>query len=370
MSTYLEVLSIFFAENLYLFSLTIIIFSFLLSYRSFPVIVYISVIKNLTARPNERSSHVKSTPHLGGLGILFGAFFVGASFGSFFLSGDDLSVVLAINASIVVLFTAGLKDDIVGLSPYLKLVSEVSSALIFIVLTDIRIDNFYGIFGVNELPILFSYFFTIFVFVVIINSFNLIDGIDGLAASVAILIFCHLSYYFIKTELMVGLLISCSLIGGLLAFLRFNVTKGKRKIFMGDVGSLVVGFLLSVTVTMVLSSSLDVSFSFDNKPVYILALFAFPFLDTLRVFVIRGISGQSPFAADKKHLHHKLLNYGYTHLQSTLIIVLYCLVVIIVSNFLFDAWIVKHLLLTIFISVGLLALLLWFLSKSKKLKHD
>tara|TARA_B100001059_G_scaffold143838_1_gene143745 strand:+ start:451 stop:1452 length:1002 start_codon:yes stop_codon:yes gene_type:complete len=330
------------------------------------VIVYISVIKNLTARPNERSSHVKSTPHLGGLGILFGSFFVGSSFGSFFLSGDDLSVVLAINASIVVLFTAGLKDDIVGLSPYTKLVSEVSSALIFIVLTDIRIDNFYGIFGVNELPILLSYFFTIFVFVVIINSINLIDGIDGLAASVAILIFCHLGYYSFKTELMVGLLISCSMIGGLLAFLRFNVTKGKRKIFMGDVGSLVVGFLLSVTVTLVLSSSLDVSFGFDNKPVYILALFAFPFLDTLRVFVIRSISGQSPFTADKNHIHHELLNHGYTHIQSTLMVVLYCLLVIGLSDYFFNSSITKHLLITIFISVGLLALLLWFLSKNKK----
>ena len=369
MIKYFEVLSIFFTENLYLFSLTLIIFSFLLSYRSFPVIVYISVIKNLTARPNERSSHAKSTPHLGGLGILFGAFFVGAFFGSFLLSGDDLSIVLAINASIVVLFAAGLKDDIVGLSPYLKLISEVSSALIFVVLTDIRIDNFYGIFGVNELPILLSYCFTIFVFVVIINSFNLIDGIDGLAAALAILIFCHLSYYFIKTELIVGLLISSSLVGGLLAFLRFNITNGKRKIFMGDVGSLVVGFLLSASVIMVLSSKFNVSYEFENKPIYIIALFAFPFLDTLRVFVLRGLSGSSPFLADKNHLHHKFLNFGYTHIQSTSIIILFCLIVIGLSDYFFNSNINKHLIITIIISVGLLVLLLSILSVTNKKKN-
>lgn len=344
----------------------IVISSFLLSYRSFPLIVYISVIKNLTATPNERSSHVTSIPHLGGLGISFGAFFVSAFFGSFMLSKEDLSILLAISASIVVLFTAGVKDDIVGLSPYLKLFSEISSCLIFVLLTDIRIDNFYGIFGLHELSVSVSYMFTVFVFVVIINSFNLIDGIDGLAASVAIIILVHLSYYFLKTEIMVGLLSSSAMIGGLLAFLRFNISKGKRKIFMGDVGSLVVGFSLAFLSTMVLSSNFEVSHSFENKPVYILALFAFPFLDTIRVFVLRGISGGSPFAADKNHLHHKLLKYGYTHLQSTLILVIYCILIIAISNYFFDAFILKHLLITIVVSVCLLALLLWFLSKSKK----
>jgi UDP-N-acetylmuramyl pentapeptide phosphotransferase/UDP-N-acetylglucosamine-1-phosphate transferase len=164
------------------------------------VIVYISRIKNLTVSPNERSSHISSIPHLGGLGILFGAFFVGAFFGSFFLEANDLSIALALNASIVILFTAGLKDDIIGLSPKIKLISELSAALIFIVLTDIRINSFYGIFGINELPIMVSYIFTIFVFILIINSFNLIDGIDGLAASLAILILSHLGYYFFQNR--------------------------------------------------------------------------------------------------------------------------------------------------------------------------
>jgi UDP-N-acetylmuramyl pentapeptide phosphotransferase/UDP-N-acetylglucosamine-1-phosphate transferase len=194
----------------------------------------------------------------------------------------------------------------------------------------------------------------------------LIDGIDGLAASVAIIILCHLSYYFYKTGLLVGLLSSSATIGGLLAFLRFNITKGKRKIFMGDVGSLVVGFILSFTTTMALSSSLDVSVNFENKPIYILALFAFPFLDTIRVFILRGIKGNSPFAADKNHLHHKLLKYGYTHIQSTSLVILYCLLVIGISNFFFDTSINLHLLITIIVSVGLLALLL--LSLSKKIK--
>ncbi|MDG1917755.1 MAG: MraY family glycosyltransferase [Flavobacteriales bacterium] len=366
MSTIIYGLSLFFNENLLLFSLVILLFSFLLSYRSFPLIVYISRIKNLTATPNERSSHETSIPHLGGLGISFGAFFVSGFFGSFMLSANDMSILLSITASIVILFTAGVKDDIMGLSPSLKLMAEVLSAFIFIVLTDIRIDNFYGIFGIYEISTFISYLFTVFVFVVVINSFNLIDGIDGLAASVAIIILCHLCYYFYKIGLVVGLLSASATIGGLLAFLRFNISKGKRKIFMGDVGSLVVGFILSFTTTMALSSKFNASYDFENKPIYILALFAFPFLDTIRVFILRGIKGNSPFAADKNHLHHKLLKYGYTHIQSTSLVILYCLLVIGISNFFFDNSINLHLLITIIVSVGLLALLLLFLSKKNK----
>ena len=117
---------------------------------------------------------------------------------------------------------------------------------------------------------------------------------------------------------------------------------------------------------MALSSKFNPSYDFENKPIYIIALFAFPFLDTLRVFILRGIKGNSPFAADKNHLHHKLLKYGYTHIQSTSLVILYCLLVIGISDYFFNSSITKHLLITIFISVGLLALLLWFLSKNKK----
>jgi UDP-N-acetylmuramyl pentapeptide phosphotransferase/UDP-N-acetylglucosamine-1-phosphate transferase len=138
---------------------------------------------------------------------------------------------------------------------------------------------------------------------------------------------------------------------------------------MGDVGSLVVGFLLSVCVIMVLSSKFNVSNEFENKPIYILALFAFPFLDTLRVFVLRGLSGSSPFSADKNHIHHKLLNFGYTHIQSTSIIILYFLIVIGLSDYFFNSSINKHLLITIILSVGLLALLLLILSLINKKKN-
>ena len=184
----------FFNDNILILSLLIVVLTFMASYRTFPIIIQISVIKNLTASPNERSSHKKKTPHLGGLGISFGAFFISAFFGSLMLDTQEVTILLSIAASLIILFSAGIKDDIIGLSPRLKLLFEVISASIFILLTDIRIDSFYGLFGINELPITASYLFTIFVFIVIINSYNFIDGIDGLAASIAIIIFSCLRY--------------------------------------------------------------------------------------------------------------------------------------------------------------------------------
>ena len=330
------------------------------------MIVYVSLIKNLTANPNERSSHEKSTPHLGGLGVSFGAFFISGFFGSFMLDFNEMSILLSIIASLVILFSAGLKDDIFGLSAKIKLFVELLSALIFILITDIRIDSFYGLFGINELPLVVSYIYTIFVFIIIINSYNLIDGIDGLAASIALLIFSCFLYYFIIIKSILAIVYISSMMGSILAFLKFNVSNGKRKIFMGDVGSLVIGYILAVFTTMILSTEFSSISVVSNKPVFILALFAFPFLDTLRVFVIRGISGSSPFLADKNHLHHKLLDAGFTHIQSTIFIILFCLIIIICSFLFYDTNILKHFVSILGLSVVLLLSMTRLLSKAKK----
>jgi UDP-N-acetylmuramyl pentapeptide phosphotransferase/UDP-N-acetylglucosamine-1-phosphate transferase len=330
------------------------------------MIVYVSVIKNLTSSPNERSSHQKSIPHLGGLGISFGAFFATGVFGSFMLDSNEMSILIAITSSLVLLFSAGLKDDIFGLSPKIKLFVEVLSAIIFIVLTDIRIDCFHGLFGINELPLAISYIYTIFVFVIIINSFNLVDGIDGLAASIAFIIFSCFLYYFISIRSFLAIVSISSMLGGILAFLRFNLSKGKRKIFMGDVGSLVIGYLLAIFTTMILSTEFTSIQVIDNKPVFILALFAYPFLDTLRVFILRGISGSSPFLPDKNHFHHKLLEAGFSHIQSTIFIILYCLIIIVSSFLLFDNMILKHFMSILALSILILLSMIWLLSKVKK----
>ncbi len=366
MSFFGEYISTFFNDNLLVLVLTTLILSFISSYRTFPMIVYISLKKNLTAKPNDRSSHKKNTPQLGGVGISFGAFFIAGVFGSFMLDNREMSILLSIAASLVILFSAGIKDDIFGLSPKLKLFTEISSALIFMLLTDIRIDSFYGLFGIFELPKLVSYFYTIFVFIIIINSYNLIDGIDGLAASIAILILSYFLYFFIISKSILAIVCVSSILGSIIAFLRFNISNGKRKIFMGDVGSLVIGYILAVFTTMILSTKFSSIEVISNKPVFILALFAFPFIDTLRVFIIRGISGRSPFSADKNHLHHKLLKAGFSHIQSTILILSYCFLIILSSYIFFSPDILQHFMTILVLSVLFLLLLSWLITRIKK----
>ena len=250
-----SVLSSFLSENLFLFSVFLVVMSFALSYTSLPLVIYVSVVKNLTASPNNRSSHVKSTPHLGGLSIALSMFFVCSLMSGLVLSHEHLKILMAICTSLVILFFTGLKDDIVGISPVKKLFAEILASYLFIFFSDIRIDSFHGILFIDEIPLIVSYAFTIFVFVIIINSFNLIDGIDGLASSIAIIISSFFSYYFYINDSYLGLMLSLSLIGSLLAFLRYNISSGKLKIFMGDVGSLIVGFVLAVMSVMVLSTN-------------------------------------------------------------------------------------------------------------------
>ena len=158
-----------------------LVIAVLFYYNMIPTLVYVSVTKNLMANPNERSSHEKKISNLGGVGIAFGAFFSCAFFGSLLLSDNEMSILLSMTAPLVILFAAGLKDDIVGLSQKIKLFTEVLSALIFISLTDIRIDSFHGIFGIYEFNEILSIAFTVFVFVLIINSYNMIDGKIGRA---------------------------------------------------------------------------------------------------------------------------------------------------------------------------------------------
>lgn len=357
-----------FIENTLLFSFLTLIIAFVSCYRFIPLVVFISIVKNLTSKPNDRSSHIKNTPHLGGLAISFGTFFVSALFGSFILPQDQQSLMLAIAVPILLLFTFGFKDDIVGLSPFKKLLVEFFSAFIFILLTDIRISSFYGLFGLYDLPLIWSYLFTIFSFIIIINSYNLIDGIDGLAALLAILISIIFLYYFININYLIGILSSSALIGSLLAFFRFNISTGKRKIFMGDTGSLIIGFLLSVFTSMTLSFNTPQEFVFSNKPVIILALFAFPFLDTIRVFFVRIKLGKSPFQADKNHLHHKLIKYGFSHISSSLIIAFYCILVFIFGYFFQNEMILKHFIITLLFSIGLMIIFLSIFSRSQKIK--
>ena len=311
-------------QNLYFLVFFSILFCLLLSMRIYPVIIYLSHKKNLMDEPVGRSMHQRKTPTLGGIGM-FVAFTISIILLGILvqLGQQDLLILLSILGGTIILLFLGIKDDLLVLAPKKKFLGQILSALLVIIGTDTRITSMYGIFGVGELPYWVSVIFTLLVFVFLINAYNLIDGIDGLAASIAILINTSFGVYFVLNKEYLYVLVCFSLIGALVGFLRYNTSK-TRKLFMGDSGSLFIGFLLANLAIGFLSINqlTTTVYKVSNAPIMVLAILSFPILDATRVFILRLAKGTSPFIADRNHIHHRLIDTGCSHIKATLIVVI------------------------------------------------
>jgi len=269
--------------------------------------------------PGERRLHKVVVPNLGGIAI-----FIGVSIATL-LSLHQLEFIefRYIQASMIILFFIGIKDDILIISPRKKFIAQVLCALILIIPGGIRFTNLHGILGLDEINYVTSVFITLLAIVSIINATNLVDGIDGLAASIGIFSSIIFGAKFLVTSNEDYAILCFAIIGSLLAFLWFNVYGSTNKIFLGDTGSLILGLLISITVIKYNEFALgttpqEISFS----PIFSLAILATPLADMIRVFTIRILNGKSPFAPDMNHVHHRLLKLGFSHFNSTLIIVL------------------------------------------------
>lgn len=309
-------------SNHYVLALFAILLPLLLSLRLYPVIILLVRSKNLMDEPVDRSTHTHKTPTLGGVAI-FIAFSISLILLALAVQLQDgqMAQLLAILGATNILMFLGIKDDLIGLSPKKKFSIQLFAAAIMVFATDLRIVSFFGLFGLYEIPYIISVLFTIFVFLLIINAFNLIDGIDGLAGSVGIissLAFAH--FYFLNGRINM-LLVSLVLVGALIGFLIFNISKN-RKIFMGDSGSMFVGFLLAYqAISFMDFQALTPTATVQlEAPIMAMAILSYPLLDTLRVFIIRISQKRSPFSADRNHIHHKLLDLGLSHKKASLVI--------------------------------------------------
>jgi len=341
------------------FALTI---SFILAMKMFPAIICLANEKNLMAVPDTRSMHSKKTPNLGGVGI-----FIAFSLSIMILGGlksfehFQIGELLLLLAAVTIMFFLGVKDDLIGISPRKKFIGQAIAAALVILVTDVRINNLDGLFGIWELPLIISILISLLVFVFIINAFNLIDGIDGLAGTIGILASTVFGFFFMFQGNLLLMLVSFILVGALLAFLRFNFSE-ENKLFMGDSGSLFIGFLLTYqSISFLGMNSVEsLWFTIPNKPVLILAILSFPILDTLRVFIIRIRQKRNPFSADRNHIHHRLMGLGISHKQGTLILGLANVLVITVAFLIKDFNInIQFLIIAIVIStLGLVPCLL------------
>ena len=318
---------------IYFLGIIAIIISFILAIKMFPVIICLANEKDLMAVPETRSMNTKNTPNLGGVGI-----FIAFSLSIMILGGlksfeqFHIGQLLLLLAAITIMFFLGVKDDLIGISPRKKFLGQALAAVLVILITDVRIHNLDGLFGIWELPYIVSVLISLLFFVFIINAFNLIDGIDGLAGTIAIIASTVFGFFFLLQGDHLLMLISFILVGALLAFLRFNFSE-KNKLFMGDSGSLFIGFLLTYQSICFLgmNTAESIWFTMPNKPVLILAILSFPILDTFRVFIIRIKQKRSPFSADKNHIHHRLMCLGISHKQCTLMLALVNVFVIVVA---------------------------------------
>jgi UDP-GlcNAc:undecaprenyl-phosphate GlcNAc-1-phosphate transferase len=298
----------------------VIILSFLtaftLTYFVLPSIISISKAKRLFDEPNNRSSHTVSTPSLGGIGIFAGAIFsivLWTPFGDF----GNLQYILC---AFIIIFLIGAKDDISPISPTKKLIGQILAAAILIFKSDIRLSGFYGLFGVHD-PLWepFCVLLTIFTMLVIINAFNLIDGINGLAGSIGALITGTLGCWFFMVDRIEFAIVAFATTGAVIAFLKYNYTPAK--IFMGDTGSLLIGLVSAILAIEFIDLNYHLEpghpFKLEAVPAVAMGILILPLFDTLRVFTTRIIRRQSPFQPDRRHIHHLLIDSGFTHMEAT-----------------------------------------------------
>ena len=331
------------------------LWAFFVSVFAIPSIISVAHKKRLLDEPNTRTMHEMLTPRLGGLAIFAGFISALTIFGQLNYGIQHLM------AGCVIIFFIGLKDDIVSVSAFKKFFVQVLATGIVMFMADIRISSFQGILGIYQLEPGYSYLFTFIVIIGITNAINLIDGVDGLAGVIVSIVSFTFGIYFSLyggEEYFMYSCVAFSLLGGVMGFLRYNIYKAS--IFMGDTGSLVCGF-----ITAVLSIQFVEMKTIINAPALAVAILIIPIADTARVFILRILVGRSPFSPDKNHLHHVLINIGFSQLYTVLILALINILaigLIIILGWLYSTW----LIVLLFIYAILFSVVLEIVSRYKK----
>ena len=357
-----------FTENLNLFLTSRLvllpILVFLGSLFLIPKIRKLSLKLNFSDTSNSRSSHQGKVASFGGV-----AFFLSYVFVLFFAETLDTShVSLTLLASITIMFFTGLLDDMVSLAPKVKFFAQFIAVSFLMTQSDFRLLSLHGFMGFYEIPLFVSVAGSMVFLLGLINAFNLIDGIDGLTGITGIIVASFYSYMFYMLDYYYYLTISLTTIATLLAFLRFNFSR-RRKIFMGDTGSLVIGLVLGLLTFKLLS--LDngtytcLSFNRQQLPLFLISVLFVPLLDTLRVMFLRALRGVSMFKPDRNHIHHIIVDFGLSHRRASFFIGLINFIVALIMFFVIQTF--NDLIsLLVLVSIFFIAIILLFLMNKNK----
>lgn len=359
-------------NNYYLlFVMCIFLGTFVTTFYLIPKVLWVSKEKNLMAEVVGRSAHSTVTPSFGGV-----AFYITFILALALIQGLRLNYMNGpLIAATTLLFMVGVKDDLVISSARVKLFGQIVAASFLVFTPEMHLTNLHGFWGIYEIPAILGFLLTGFLIIALINAYNLIDGIDGLAALVGIVICAAYGtvFYFSKNAYYV--LISSSLGGILCAFLRFNYSRGRRKIFMGDSGSLIVGLLLAfltvkfLTMTPYLPKMRE-GYNESNRLLFVACVLLIPFFDTLRVILLRLLKGDSPFSADREHSHHVLLELGHSHKKAGIFLV--SLNILAIGIFSFFSNMLSNLWLSFLVAAiyGAMFLLFYLLKKKSLVRME
>jgi len=287
--------------------------SFLLSIFFLIIIQKIFINKKKFDDFNHRTSHNTLATKTGGISIFLCLFLISIFYYIKGVEIFDFSLLIPLS----IMFIIGVYDDLYNADFKLKFILQIIVAKI-IIDQGFVIDSFHGVFGIYELPRIFSQIFTVFVFLIIVNAINFIDGIDGLAITEVIKTVLIIELISVeKTPLYIlGLMV----ILALTPLYYFNYKKNK-KIFLGDGGSLLLGTFMSVYIFYLLGENYNIKTSFSiNKALLSIIIMIYPLIDLLRVFMIRLYNKKSPFIADKNHIHHRILNIVKSHFLTVITI--------------------------------------------------
>lgn len=350
-----------------LFVLLTFLISAAIGWFAIPRVVIIAKMKRLFDTPDIRKVHHGAIPRLGGL-----TFFPAAIFSFAFVLGlryyfgynitmdlqvELLTEFLFVISGMFILYFVGMADDLIGVSYKSKFLAQIIAAGC-LVLAGVTIFDFQGLAGVHRLPYILDVVLTVGVVVLTINAFNLIDGVDGLCSGLGAIILTSLGVCYIWLDLYVYAMFAFGMLGVLIAFFQYNVLGTRLKIFMGDTGSLTLGYMIIYLGLkfMNLETSTSVYMDSQSTLALLLGMLFVPIFDTCRVFFSRISRGKSPFYPDKNHIHHKLLQLGWTHLHSTVILLglqVFFIVLNIVLSEIFELNVNLVVLIDIAIGIGI-----------------
>ncbi len=314
------------------------IVSLAVTFVCMPLLLRLCKLRGLYDMPNERKIHHNKIPRLGGV-VFAPAMIIGlvTAFIAMLLMGDRLptfgNTSFFISAGFFLIYLIGLLDDLLGLNASVKFLVQLASAL-FLPFCGVCLNNLYGLFGIHEVPLWAGVPLTALISLLVINAINLIDGIDGLSSSLSLIALVAFTVMFLKIGFEAYAMLAAGLCGTVLAFLYFNMlgrVERNTKTFMGDTGSLILGYALAFFAIKYAMYAPMHPYR-GNALLVSYTLLIVPTFDLIRVAICRLRHGVSIFHADKTHIHHKFMAMGWS-MRKSLAAILCLQLLFIVFNF-------------------------------------